>query len=194
MDISKQEAQDSLEQIRAVSVQTRKAIASSYASRLLILWGLIWSAAFVGTHFFLARVWLIWTAHSGIGIVGTILICRRQSRLANATRISAASKVGWRIFWFWALLYIYLFIWLSILKPQNGLQLNAFICTACMFAYIALGFWLESYFMVWLGLGVTAITLVGLYVLPGSWYCLWMAAAGGGAIWGTGLYIRVFWK
>ena len=177
MDISKQEAQDSLREIQAVSVQTRKAIASSYASGLLILWGLIWSVAFVGTHFFLAKVWLIWMTLNAIGGVGTIFVCRRQLRLAEATRITAAKKVGWRIFLFWALLYLYLFI-----------------CTACMFGYIVLGLWFESYFMVWLGLGVTAITLAGLYLLPHSWYCLWMAVAGGGAIFGTGLYIRLFWK
>ena len=194
MDISKQEAQDSLREIQAVSVQTRKAIASSYASGLLILWGLIWSVAFVGTHFFLAKVWLIWMTLNAIGGVGTIFVCRRQLRLAEATRITAAKKVGWRIFLFWALLYLYLFIWLSILKPRNGLHLNAFTCTACMFGYIVLGLWFESYFMVWLGLGVTAITLAGLYLLPHSWYCLWMAVAGGGAIFGTGLYIRLFWK
>lgn len=194
MDISIQEAEESLKEIQAVSAQTRKTLAASYASGLLILWGAIWVAAFVGTHFFVARAGQIWMILNAIGGVGTFLICRRQFHSANPTRIATSTKAGWRIFWFWAVMFVYIGVWLSILKPRNGLQMNAFVCTACMFAYIVLGLWFESYFMVWLGLGVTAVTLVGLNLLPLSWYNLWMASAGGGAILGTGLYIRIFWK
>jgi len=207
MAISKQEAQDSLKKIEAISVQTRRALVASYASGLLILWGLIWIVAFVGTHLYFRGTGFIWKAFNSIGgintlwmvlnavgCIGMIVICRRQVYLANPTRIASAKKVGWRIFWFWTLLFMYVGVWLSILKPDSGLQMNAFVCTVCMFAYIVIGLWFESYFMVWLGLAVTGITLVAYYILPHSYYNLWMAAAGGGAIAGTGFYIRFYWK
>ena len=101
--------------------------------------------------------------------------------------------MNWRIGGLWGALLIYIFIWLRLLSPVNGMQVNAFICTACMFAYIVIGLWFESYFMIVLGLAVTAATLIGFYLLAG-YYCLWMAFAGGGALLGTGLYIRVRWR
>jgi len=56
-----------------------------------------------------------------------------------------------------------------------------------------MGLWFCSYFMVLLGLGVTAATLIGYYLLT-PYYCLWMAAMGGGALLATGVYIRVCWR
>jgi len=194
MNISNEEAQNSLDQIQAVLSHTRKAIASSYASPLLILWGLIWIAGFLGTHFFLAWAWHIWMGLGGTGSIVTLWVSRQQLHFANPIKIPAAENIGWRIFWFWSLLFAYMFIWLSILMPRNGIQLNAFMCTAIMFAYIVTGLWFKSYYMLWLGIVVTCITLVGFYLIPPGYYCLWMAAMGGGAFLITGLYIRFRWR
>jgi hypothetical protein len=194
MDISEQEAQDSLEQIQAVSTRTRKTIAASYDSGILIIWGLICIAAFLGTHFFGHIAGYIWMVLCGIGAVATFFVCWRQFRSGSPVKVPAAEKIGWRIFLFWTLLYVYIFIWLSILKPDGGIQLNAFILTTIMFAYVVIGLWFKCYYMFWLGIVVTCITMVGFYLIPESYYCLWMAPMGGGAILGTGLYIRLFWK
>lgn len=194
MNISREDAQDSLEQIEAVASRTRKTIISRYDSGILILWGAVWFIAFIGTHFFLLWVWHMWTILGTVGIVGTILICWRQSRLAKPTKISADKKLGWRFFWFWTFLFAYMFIWLNILAPFNGRQMNAFMCTAIMFAYVTMGLWSRSYYILWLGLAVTCTTLVGFYLIPPSYYCLWMAPMAGGALLGTGLYIRLRWR
>ena len=69
MEMTKQEAQDSLDQIQATAGKTRCAIAASYDSGLLIMWGLIWIAAFLGTHFFGAwagYIWLVLLRPAGI--------------------------------------------------------------------------------------------------------------------------------
>jgi len=194
MDISREQAKDSLEQIDAISARTRRAIASSCDSALLIIWGLIWIAAFIGTHFFLAWVWFIWLGLCAIGAAATFLVVRRQFRQANPIRMPADKRIGQRIFWFWALLFVYAFVWLSILKPHHGIQVNAFLCTAIMFAYVVIGIWSETRYMLWLGLAVTGTTLIGFYLIPPSYYCLWMAPTAGGALLGTGLYIRLRWR
>ena len=194
MDISEKEAHDSLEQIQTVVNHTRRTIAASYDSGVLIMWGLIWIAAFLGTHFFGHWAGYIWMILCGIGAVATFYVCWRQFRSGNPVKFPAAEKIGWRIFLFWSLLFVYMFIWLSILKPRGGIQLNAFILTTIMFAYVVIGLWFKCYYMFWLGIGVTCTTLVGFYLIPPSYYCLWMAPMGGGAILGTGLYIRLFWK
>ncbi len=185
-------AHESLAIIDDVMVQTRKAIASTYANPLLILWGIIWVAAFTATHFYLNYASYIFTALDIVGCIGTFIIIRIFHN-RSPVRGPISRKGDWRIFWFWILLFAYVFIWLAILAPFNGRQINAVISTAAMFAYIVMGLWFGSYFMVWLGLAVTATTLIGFYLLP-HYYCLWMAFTGGGAILCTGLYIRFRWR
>lgn len=194
MDVSQEDAQDSLYQIQEAATRTRKTIAASYDSGLLIMWGLICIAAFLGTHFFNNWAGYIWWGLSGAGAVLTFLVAWHQLRQANPTKVPVSERIGWRIFWFWALLLVYIFIWLSVLAPVKNLQMNAFIITVIMFAYVVSGLWFKSYYMLWLGLAVTCTTLVGFYLIPLSYYCLWMAATAGGALFGTGLYIRLRWR
>jgi hypothetical protein len=194
MNISDEEARNSLDQIQTVSTRTRKTITASYDSDLLIMWGLIWIAGFLGTHFFLAWVWPIWIGLCGIGTAVTLLVGWWQFHMGSPVKTPDAEKIGWRIFWFWTLLFAYMFIWLSILKPRHGIQLNAFMCTAIMFAYVVTGLWSKSFYMLWLGLAVTGFTLIGFYLIPPSWYCLWMAPTAGGALFATGLYMRLYWR
>jgi hypothetical protein len=190
MDISEKDAQQSLNQIQDASAQMRRAIASSYASGLLILWGVLWAGAFTATYFYLAYAFHIFMVMAAVGGIGTFII---QCVFRSKAPIKNSSGLGWRMFWFWTLLFVYIVIWLSILAPFTGLQCNAFICTAVMFAYIVLGLWFGSYFMVFLGLAVTVATLIGYHLFT-PYYSLWMAAMGGGALLGTGLYIRICWR
>ena len=192
MNVSQEDARESLTAIKATSDHTRKVVAASYASGLLILWGLIWVVAFISVHFYPRRAPYIFNTLNAVGIVGTILICRKWPARA-ATKTPASDKILWRIFGFWFLLFAFASLWLLLLSPAKGIQVSAFLCTVAMFGYVVLGLWLGSYFMVWLGLMVTALTLLGYYVLPGYFY-LWMSPMGGGALLGTGIYIRVRWR
>ena len=194
MDISKEEARDSLDQIQAMATRTRLTIAAGYDSGLLIMWGFVWITAFLGTHYFRTWAWYIWMVLAGIGSAVTFVVCWNQFRTGKPTKTPAAQKIGWRIFWFWSLLIVYIFIWLSILRPYRAIQVNAFICTAIMFAYVVSGLWCKSYYMLWLGLFVTCITMAGFYLIPPSYYCLWMAPTGGAAFLATGLFIRFRWR
>ncbi|MHC4159447.1 MAG: hypothetical protein ACYSSO_10260 [Planctomycetota bacterium] len=194
MDISKEDAKESLEQIEAVHSHTRKTIAASYDSGVLMMWGIICIAAFLGTHFYRHWAWYIWMVLAGIGSTVTLVVCWNQFRTAKPTKIPASERIGWRFFWFWSLLFVYIFIWLFILRPTHGIQVNAFILTAIMFAYVVIGLWTKSYYMLWLGLAVTCTTLVGFYLIPPSYYCLWMAPTSGGAFLVTGIYLRFPWK
>lgn len=194
MDISEKEARDSLDQIQAVSIRTRKTITAGYDSAVLMMWGLIGTLGYLGTHFFLRWAWPIWIGLSGIGMITTFVVSWRQFHSGNPVKVPAAEKIVWRIFLFWILLLVYMFIWLSILRPRHGIQLNAFMCTTIMFAYVVMGLWFKCYYMLWLGIAVTLTTLIGFYLIPTGYYCLWMALTAGGALFGTGLYIRLFWK
>jgi hypothetical protein len=93
----------------------------------------------------------------------------------------------------WWLLFLYVSIWLSLFSPFNGMQMNAFIVTATMFAYIIMGLWFKENYLIGTALFVTAMTLIGFFLLP-HYYCLWMAFMAGGAIFVIGLYTKLCWK
>ncbi len=193
MDISQDSAQQSLSLVEGAMSQTRKAILSTYASSLLILWGAIWVIGFIADHFYLAWAYHITAVLNTLGIIGSIWVCRKCP-IRDDPKISAPYRITWRVFILWISLFVYIFIWLNLLAPSNGMQVSAFMATAVMFLYVVMGLWLASYFIVWLGLAVTAITLVGFYLIPSEYYCLWMGIMAGGALLGSGLYIRFRWR
>jgi hypothetical protein len=193
MNISREDAEATLAEVESVQKQTIHLLAASYASPILMLWGSIWIVAFLGSHFWVQQAGYIWIALSMAGGIATFFICWRQFKKTGPTKSRDASTLGRRIFWFWILLLGFIVLWLKILPAQNGMQMNVFICTASMFAYVVMGLWLESRFLMWLGLAVTGIALLGYYPLR-EYYNLWMAVTGGGAIFGTGLYIRLRWR
>ncbi len=192
MNISQEEAQASLKSVRNVTTQTHKALASYYANPLLIMWGLLWIMAFAATQFYYTYAFYIFTVMSIIGAAGTAVIMWMFYRKAPVKETSSYT-LSRRILALWIFSIIYIGIWLFLFAPFTGLQCNALICTAAMFIYIVMGLWLESRFMITLGLIVTAATLIGYYLLQ-NYYCLWMAVVGGGAIFSTGFYIRLRWR
>jgi hypothetical protein len=185
-------AQESLAAIENTMLRTRKAVAASYSSPLMILWGLLLTVAYTAAYFYLKYAAVIFWTMAGIGTVGSILVWWRLLRKIPFKE-PAAEKMNLRIWTMWWLLFLYVFIWMNLLAPFNGMQMNAFILTAVMFGSVVQGLWLSSYFMVWFGLAVTATTLVGFYLLT-PYYCLWMAVTTGGAFLCTGLYIRFRWR
>ena len=192
MNVTNDDAVQSLAQVEQTMARTRKAVAAAYSSPFLILWGLLWVAAYTTTHFYLKYADVIFGVMAGVGLLGSFLVWPRVKR-NFPVKEPTEEKLNWRIGGLWGSLFIYIFIWLSIFAPVNGMQINAFVCTAVMFAYVITGLWFTAYFMVWLGLAVTATTLVGFYLLP-AYYCLWMAVTAGGSLLGAGLYLHVRWR
>jgi hypothetical protein len=192
MNVTNDDAVLSLTQVEQTMARTRKAVAAAYSSPLLILWGLLWVVAYTASHFYLKYADIIFEAMAGVGLLGSFFVLRRVKQ-TMPVKEPTEEKLNWRIGGLWWLLFIYVFIWLNLFRPFNGMQVNAFICTAVMFGYVVLGLWFAAYFMVWLGLAVTATTLVGFYFLT-PYYCLWMAVTAGGLLLGTGLYLHARWR
>jgi len=192
--VSSQEARESLLAVDQVTTRTRRAVASHASADLLVLWGSIWAAAYVATQMSLGKpqyINAIWFVLCSLGGVVSLVLGLRYWRAGTPTR---QPKLGRRIFAFWFLLGVFVTIWVFISRPRSGIQLNAFLVTALMFAYMVTGLWTGGAYMVWLGLAVTFATLIGYFLMPPAYYCLWMAGTGGGGLLGTGLYLRLRWR
>ncbi len=205
MDVSKEQAEGSLGQVQAVTVQTRRKIAAGSTAPLLILWGAIWFVAYLGTYVADLLEFKIYcfrlTSRISIGIHAAgmcwmvlIPIGMVASWIIGVSKAPVKSPHNKRFGFSWLILFIYAILWLTLLWPWNEYQMSAFLASIPMFAYIVMGLWADRV-LLWLGIVVTLLIIVGFflfYLQPAFW--LWMAVLGGGTLGGTGLYIRKAWR
>ena len=203
MNVSRDEARETLSQIEDVRQRTKKMVAYAGGDICFIVWGVIWFVGFLSTHF-LGYSRIMWSGIA-IGSIWFVLVATGIiiSIIVEKRRAAVKSTIGKRIGVFWWLLYAYVYLWIGLLFPFIEVQgraesvmfwnhFGAIAATIPMFAYVVMGLWLE-HFMVWLGLAVTALTILGLFLVQPYFY-IWMAVVGGGTLAGTGLFIRNRWK
>ncbi len=186
MDISREEAEQSLQTIREVRSQIRTSIATGSAPLHMILWGAIWFVGYLCNNFLdvetAGRIWTLLAAGGTVasGIMGY--------RLGSRFRLPGSERI-WQI-WIFFFIYVFLCIWVA--WPLNTMQISMLIALYAMFAYVLLGLWLER-IITWVGLAVSALGLIGYFLFPDIYY-LWMAFLGGGTLFGSGIYILKTWK
>jgi hypothetical protein len=195
MEVTQRQAKEALQDVDAVSRSIKGKMAYGIAGPILVLWGTVWVVCFLLTQFAPQISAWGWLVGNSLGIAGSLYLGRLRAR-TRTVRSDSAKRMGWRLFWFWFLLFIYADVWLAILWPWRGEQLGMFLVTLVMFAYVVMGLWLEMGFMLWLGLTVTALAGAG-YVLsfwvPG-YLNLWLGLAGGSALLASGLYLMRRWR
>jgi hypothetical protein len=194
--VTKDEAAAALAEIDRVIEQTRKIISHGSASPVLLLWGVIWVVGFADTQFYPGSAGRVWMLLNVAGMAATFAL--------TLSRRSIKSPISKLIFGSWCVLIGYGTLWLLLLAPWVmpgmtrahappwGVRIPAFFCTVSMCGYVIMGLWLSRFFL-WVGLVVTAITVIGYYALP-DWFYLWMAVFGGGSFLATGLFTRKYWR
>lgn len=189
MNISPAEAEEAMDAIQTMVRKTRRAISKSGAYAYLILWGFVWLFGFLNSHFThddtAGYIWI------GLDILGGVLSAVIGVRMNRSIRSPSASSAGKRIAWFWMLLFLYCFAAISVAWPIDGMKLAMFIIIFVMVGWMAMGL-LLSFASIWLGLVITALALIGYFLLPDIFY-LWMAFLGGGGMIALGIYIRQRW-
>ena len=191
MNITNQQAKESLEMIKQTTTKTKKAKAS-FASPWLTLWGTLWLIAYSVAHFYHGQhANLIFPSMGIIGSIGSVLLVWWDKKKAPL-RDTSSNPLDKKIWRFWWALVLYVVIWIIIVRPDS-FELNVVIVTAAMFAWVVMGLFYEIKLMIILGIFVTAVTLLGYFFFP-HYQCLLIAFCGGGALLGTGIYMRLMWR
>ena len=189
MDLSPIEAQQALEAIQAMAKKTRKVIANSGAYLFLIIWGLVWLIGFTANHFVTGpTIGYLWM---GLDIGGGVLSLVAAIRMGRKVRSASGGEAGRRIGYFWLLLFLYCLVLLAVVSPLDLKTGSMVIVIFVMVGWIAMGL-LMSAASIWWALVITALALIGYYLLP-SFFYLWMAVLGGGGMIALGFYIRSRW-
>lgn len=189
MNISPNEAEEALAAIQKMMRKTRHSISSSGAYIFLIFTGMIWLVGFLATQFLSGEIVnYIWAGMSFIGTALAILFGSRKGRRLRSPLTATYMK---RIVAFWLLLVLYCIAVIAIAQPTDGKQTTMFIILFMMVGQLAMGL-LFSFSSTWWALPITAMTLVGYFLLPDFFY-LWMGILVGGGMIALGLFIRFRW-
>ncbi len=189
MNISSTEAEETLAAIQTMAYKTRRSIASGGTSITLIVTGIVWLVGFLATQFLSgAIVPYIWV---GMSILGSLVGVLLGSRLGKRVRSTSFNVTARRAITFWSLLILYGITIILLARPTDGKQATLFIILFIMIGQLSMGM-LLSFSSVWWALLVSALALIGYFLLPGIFY-LWMAILGGGGMIALGLYIRYKW-
>jgi len=186
MQLSPEEASQALAAIQTSRDAMRSAIRSHRGHYHLWLWGLIWIAMAMLAEFRgLAGIRLFpWICLGGIA--GSFLLGGIQG-----ARIRG--PVDKRFLGVLAAVCLFAMVAPSVLHPEAGEQaIFAYIALVTMLCYVIAGIWFDTY-LLWLGLLIAGLILVGLWVFPGIFWW-WIAGFGGGTLILTGFYIRRFWR
>ena len=189
MNVSPDEAEEALAAIQTIAQRTRQSIAGSGAYITLIATGIVWLVGFMCTQFLhgpiVAYIWV------GLSILGSTLGAVLGNRIGKRVRSPSTAPMAKRIGLFWLLLVFYGIAAIAIARPTNGKQATMLIVLFIMIGYLAMSL-LFSFASVWWPLPITALALIGYFLLPDYFY-LWMSILGGGGMVVLGLYIHSRW-
>lgn len=209
MNIGPEEAKEMLQGVDEVTSRTKKMVAYGGGDIIFIIWGIVWFLGGLGTHFMPtltaghpqqnALIGILTGSLWTVLVVSGMLLSYRVGKTAAPTRSPWGKSIGSM----WFLLYLFVNIWIGLLMPfiriegqeQSHLfwtHMGAIAATVPLFAYVVFGLFFDRY-MVWVGLGMTALMMLGVYAFEPHFY-LWMAFVGGGGLAGTGLMVRKLWK
>ena len=189
MNISHDEAEESLKAVQTMMQKTRRSISSSGAYLFLVFTGLIWLIGFTATQFLSPEITRnIWVISSIAGSAAAFFVGSRNDKRVRSASTSMYAK---RIILFWLFLAMMCVACIVIAQPGDPKQVIMLITLFIMIGQLGMGL-LFSFSTVWWVLPITVLSLIGYFLLPQFFY-LWMGVLVGGGMTILGLYIRFRW-
>jgi hypothetical protein len=180
--IDPSEAASALSEIDAIVSRVRQSRIYNIASLMLMMWGALIFAGYLATWLSPRSAGYTWIAVYVVGIAGSFAV----SAVNRAQ--SGVHTFDVRVFTAFVLFIAFgLFCCFGLVRLTPH-QLGTFWPVYFMMVYTIAGLWAGPAFVV-IGLGITALTLVG-YFFIGDAFDLWMAFVNGGGLILGGLWMR----
>jgi hypothetical protein len=182
MPISQNGASEALRLVDEAQARSLTLRGYKLASPHLILWGIVYFAAYIYGYFHPTGAEPIWAVVVPIAAIGDFLIARRS----KAGGLSVA-----RMGTFAAIFATFLaFITATtlIMRPADPRQIAAFVPLVVGVVYILFGLG-KGWRLSLTGVALGVLTMIGYFALPDS-FMLWMAVVGGSALLAGGFWLR----
>jgi hypothetical protein len=180
--IDPKEAALALSDIDSIARRVRQSTIYQLSSLLMVMWGVLVFAGNIGSFLWPRSAGYIWIGVDVAGIAGSFVI----SAFGHAR--TGVRSFDIRMFAAFLLFMAFGFLWTNGLAHFTVRQMGTFWAIYFMLVYTIAGLWVGQAFVV-IGLGITALTLIG-YFFVGDWFEPWMAVVNGGGLILGGLWMR----
>jgi len=180
--IDSQQASEALADINEMTRRVRQSRIYNLASLMLIMWGALVFAGYLGSFLLPRYAGYFWIALNLAGVAGSFAIS------AIGYPRTGIRTFDFRMLIAFLLFFAFGFLCTSVLGNFTPRQMGAFWPIYFMLLYIIAGLWIGHAFVA-IGLGISALALVG-YFFVGGWFDLWMAFVDGGGLMVGGLWMR----
>jgi hypothetical protein len=180
--IDAKEAASALSDIASIAHRVRQSTTYHIASLMLILWGVLVFAGNIASFLRPRHGAYIWISVNAAGFLGSCAIGAYESRRTKLLSFDPRSVAAFVLFFAFGILWS---VGIGHFAPR---QHGVFWPTYFMMIYSIVGLWVGAA-LVAIGLGITALTLIG-YFFVGDWFELWMAVVNGGGLILGGLWMR----
>jgi hypothetical protein len=181
MTIDSRQATEALNEIDAIVRRVQQSRIYNRASLIIITWGVLTFAGYVASFLFPRSAGYVWIAVYVAGIAGSIAISSFQHARFGVRTFDLRIFAAFLLFVAFGLFVC----WFGHFMPR---QMGTFWPIYFMLLYTIAGLWVGWAFVA-IGLGISALTLIG-YFFAGPWFDLWMAVVDGGGLVGGGLWMR----
>ena len=179
--IDSKQASEALTEIDEIVRRVRQSRIYNLASLMMVMWGVLVFAGYVATWLWPRSGGIVWVAIYGMGIAGSFVISKYVHAREGVRTFDLRMLAAFALFVAFGIFCS----WLGHFTPR---QLGTFWPIYFMLGYTIAGLWV-GYAFVAIGLGITALTLIG-YFFAGNWFDLWMAFVDGGGLVLGGLWMR----
>jgi hypothetical protein len=179
--IDSKQAADALSDINNVVRRVRQSLIYDLASQIMIMWGVLVFAGNVATFLWPRYGGYIWIGVDVLGALGTAVLSALGNRRTGVRTFDLRMLAAFLLFFAFGIFCS------GVLGHFGPRQMGAFWPIYFMLFYILAGLWFGRAFVA-IGLGITALTLIGYFFVAGAAFLLWMAAVNGG-----GLILGGFW-
>jgi hypothetical protein len=179
--IDSKQAADALSDINNIVCRVRQSLIYDLASQIMIMWGVLVLAGNVATFLWPRYGGYIWIGVDVLGALGTAVLSALGNRRTGVRTFDLRMLAAFLLFFAFGIFCS------GVLGHFGPRQMGAFWPIYFMLFYILAGLWFGRAFVA-IGLGITALTLIGYFFVAGAAFLLWMAAVNGG-----GLILGGFW-
>ncbi len=180
--IDSKQATEALTDIESMVRRVRQSRIYNFSSVMLIMWGALVFAGYVASYIWPRINGVQWIVLGVIGLAASLGIGASARRRAGVNTFSTNFLAAFVLFVIFGCI---LSIGVGHLRPR---QMDAFWPIYSMMVYTIVGIWF-GYAFAAIGIGITALTLIG-YFFAGDWFHLWMALVDGGGLVLGGLWMR----
>jgi hypothetical protein len=182
MNIESREAAAALSEIDEIARRVRQSTIYQLSSLLIVMWGVLVFAGNLVTYLSPRTAGYAWIAVYVAGIAGSFAISAFDHARTGIRSFNLRALVALLLFFAFG---FFCTLGLAHFTPR---QQGTFWPIYFMLTYTIVGLWVGPAFVA-IGLGITALTLIG-YFFIGEAFPLWMAFVNGGGLILGGLWMR----